>query len=158
MLYAYLVAQSPFTMAIVQQAVTIALITPEQIATLDKYDQVRKKLHEILAGFAAHTLWVLGYYLLLTLPNPLNPVPSKTGPPLHVTIIITILILRDVAKVIYGVRRLLTLRHAIMSAGMQSRRLSLPAYREAVLNGFVQGFLASALGEALAQAGDGNAV
>lgn len=136
------------------------LITTEQIKLLNEHDHTHKKFYENLAVFAAHTLWVIAYYLLLTLRNPLNPIPSKMGPPLHVTIIITILILRDVAKVIRGLRRLLTLRDNIMSAGLERRRLSLPAYGEAALNGFVEGILASAVGEALAgaQTGNGNIV
>lgn len=136
----------------------MALITPEQISLLNQHDQTHKKVYEDLAAFAAHTAWVVVYYLLLTLPNPLNPVPSKTGPPMHVTVIIAILILRDVAKIIRGLRRLLTLRGAIMGVGLERRTLTLPAYGEAALNGFMEGFLAGAVGEALAQVGDGNVV
>lgn len=137
---------------------TVAVITQRQVSLLNNQDQTCKKLAEYVAALVARSLWVGAYFLLFTLPNPLNPVPSKMGPPLHVTFFIAIIMLRDVVKITYGVRRLLKFGAAINTEGLTRPTSSAPDYREAVVKGLMQGFLLSTVEDALAQAGDGNIV
>lgn len=137
---------------------SVADFTEIQMSLRNDYDQIRQTLCIYAVAFVARSLSVLAYFLLFTLPNPLNPAPSKMGPPLHITFIITIVILRDVVKITSGLRRLLKHRAAIDSEGITRTTLSLSDYREAVAKGLMQGFLLSTVGEALSQAGDGNIV
>lgn len=127
---------------------TMVMITSEQIALLNEEIATHKKLHEVLAKFLAHTVWVIVYCVLATVSNPLNPTPSQTDPPMHVIFLIVILIVRDIVQVVHHLHRLLKLRNILKkNGGLERRRLTFPAYREAVLDGLAEGLVASSIRE-----------
>ena len=130
-------------------------LTSDEINLLHKENATYQKLIKMLTTCFGHVILVLAYFLIYTFPNPLNPVPSETVPPVHITLGIIILLLRDTVNIICSLRLFLKLRKCIQDEGLMTHMLSFPVHSE-ILHGLLEGFSTPVLEHALAQAGDAN--
>ena len=130
-------------------------LTSDEINLLHKENATYQKLLIMLVTCFGHIILVLAYFLIYTFPNPLDPVPSETAPPVHITLGIITLLLRDAVNIIRGLRLFLKLRKRIQDEGLTMHMLSFPV-RSEILHGLLEGFSTPVLEHALAQAGDAN--
>ena len=130
-------------------------LTSDEINLLRKENTTYQKLLEMLMTCFGHVILVLAYFLIYTFPNPLNPVPSETAPPVHITLGIITLLLRDTVNIICGLHLFLKLCKRIQDEGLTVHMLSFLVHSE-ILHGLLEGFSTPVLEHALVQAGDAN--